>query len=158
MYLENIASNTWNNRRLDRPTAYVVNTLATCQVCSANHFLYQCNKFKELDVERKHDTAKRARVCFNPFSGERRYIVAYAMAPYSSHCEKALSQNKFIKRYKGSNFIAKEFKKLFLGLTFCYILCWLVPRLCIRWSDKVETRHGIVSWNRNANYFMIVIR
>ena len=61
---------------------------------------------------------------FNPFSAERRYIVAYAMAPYSSHCEKALSQNKFIKRYKGSNFIAKEFKKLFLCLTFCFYAGW----------------------------------
>ena len=55
---------------------------------------------------------------------QRRYIVAYAMAPYSSHWEKDLSQNKFIKRYKGSNFIAKEFKKLFLCLTFCFYAGW----------------------------------
>ena len=68
---------------------------------------------------------------------QRRCIVAYAMAPYSSHCEKALSRNKFIKRYKGSNFIAREFKKLFLCLTFCfYAGCGAETLYTL---DKVET-------------------
>ena len=79
-YLENIAATTQvsgaaprltprDNRRPERTTAHVANTLATCPVCSANHFLYHCNRFKELDVERRRETAKRARVCFNCLAG-----------------------------------------------------------------------------------------
>ena len=79
-YLENIAATTQvggaapfptprDNRRPERTTAHVANTLATCPVCSANHALYHCSRFKELDVEGRRETAKRARVCFNCLSG-----------------------------------------------------------------------------------------
>lgn len=80
---------------------------------------------------------------FNPFGADQRhivvsnscekcqqrYIVAYAMTPYYSHRERTSSQNKFIKRYKWLNFFVEalcemfhKLKKLFMGLTFCYIL------------------------------------
>ena len=70
------------------------------------------------------------------------------MAPYSSHCERALSRNKFIKRCKGSDFIAEEFKKLFLRLTFCFYAGW-----CRDSVYKVETQQGIVS-SIDIDYFI----
>ena len=68
-YLENIASNTWSNRRPDRPTAQVVNTVITCPVCAASHQLHQCNRFKKLNVAKRRETVRNLRLCFNCLTG-----------------------------------------------------------------------------------------
>lgn len=52
--------------------------------------------------------------CINPFSAERRYIVAHALEPYYTHYERSVSQNNFIKRYKWFKFVVTQLKKFAL--------------------------------------------
>lgn len=97
-------------------------------------------------------------IYFNPFSAERRYIVVWYT---SEKCQRryivahALAYLKItFKHVKMVQIRCNTIeKKCLLDLTSCYIFCWLVPRLCICWSDKVETGHGIVSWDRNRNLY-----
>ena len=97
--------------------------------------------------------------------GQRRYIVAYATAPYYSHRETTLSRNKFVKRYKWLNFSVEalremfhKLKKLLMGLTFCYIPRYLIPRLCIRQCHKIEIRYGRFARGRSHRFQMTLFR
>ncbi|XP_018371752.1 PREDICTED: uncharacterized protein LOC108766753 [Trachymyrmex cornetzi] len=53
------------NQKPKRAVSYAASTNVICECCKECHFLYQCNSFKELPVDKRFKIVKNARLCIN---------------------------------------------------------------------------------------------
>ncbi|XP_018375582.1 PREDICTED: uncharacterized protein LOC108769219 [Trachymyrmex cornetzi] len=53
------------NQKPKRAVNYAASTNVICECCKECHFLYQCNSFKELPVDKRFKIVKNARLCIN---------------------------------------------------------------------------------------------
>ncbi|XP_076384559.1 uncharacterized protein LOC143263580, partial [Megalopta genalis] len=70
-----------NNPRYNYIASHVVNS-AGCPACKANHAIYNCDKFKNSDLNTKTKIVQEARLCFNCLSSGHR-----VRACTRSHCK-----------------------------------------------------------------------
>ncbi|XP_071056044.1 uncharacterized protein [Onthophagus taurus] len=55
--------------KIGKVSAHLTVDKAECYLCKGNHMIYNCGKFKDLDVKTKYNEAKRLKLCINCLKG-----------------------------------------------------------------------------------------